>query len=81
MVGQVTVYGHVIVFGYVFGHVTRKVLRDHVIRHVMGHMMFSWDHVPVSQDHVGVSSSLLFGYNLALGRGWVDLVVSRMLPS
>jgi len=43
--------------------------------------MFSWDHVPVSQDHVGVSSSSLSGYNLALGRGWVDLVVSCMIPS
>ena len=52
-----------------------------MICHVMGHMMFSWDHVPVSQDHVGVSSSLLSGYSLALGLGWVDLGVSRMIPS
>ena len=73
------------------GHVVPKPVRDHVIRHVigsqghvlchvMGHMMFSWDHVPVSQDHVGVSSSSLSGYNSALGLGWVDLVVSRMIP-
>ena len=49
---HVTVYGHVIVFDHMFGYVTWKVLGDHVIRHVMGHMIFSWDHVPVSQDHV-----------------------------
>jgi len=77
----VTVYRHVIAFGHVFGHVTWKVLGDHVICHVMGHMISSWDHVPVSQDHVGVSSSLLSGYSLALGLGWVDLGVSRMIPS
>ena len=76
-----TVYGHVIVFGHVFGHVTWEVLGDHVIRHVMGHMMSSWDHVPVSQDYVGVSLSSLSGYSLALGPGWVDLEVSRMIPS
>ena len=74
-------YGHVIVFGHVFGHVTWEALGDHVICHVMGHMMFSWDHVPVSQDHMEVSSSLLSGYSLALGLGWVDLGVSRMIPS
>ena len=58
--------GHVIVFGHVFGHVTWEVLGDHV---------------PVSQDHVGVSSSSLSGYSLALGLGWVDLGVSRVIPS
>jgi len=79
--GHVTVSGHVIVFGHVFGHVTWEVLGDHVICHVMGHMMFSWDHVPVSQDHVGASSSLLSGCSLALGLGWVDLGVSRMIPT
>jgi len=70
-------YGHVIVVGHVFGHVTWEVLGDHV----MGHMMSSWDHVSVSQDHMGVSSSSLSGYSLALGLGWVDLGVSRMIPS
>jgi len=48
---------------------------------MMGHMISSWDHVPISQDHVGVSSSSLSGYSLALGLGWVDLGVSRMIPS
>jgi len=62
----VTVSGHVIVFGHVFGHVTWEVLGDHVICYVMGHMMFSW-------DHVGVSLSLLSGYSLALGLGWMGL--------
>jgi len=76
-----TVYRHVIVFGHVFGHVTWEILGGHVIRHVMGHMMFSWDHVPVSQDHMGVSLSSLSGYSLALGLGWVDLGVSCMIPS
>jgi len=70
-----------IVFGHVLGHVTWEVLRDHVICHVMDHMMSSWDHVLVSQGHMGVSSSLLFDYSLALGSGWVDLGVSRMIPS
>ena len=74
-------YGHVIVFGHVFGHVTRKVLGDHVIRHVIGHMMSSLDHVPVSQDHVGGSSSSQPGYNLALGAGRVDLGFSCVIPS
>ena len=74
-------YRHVIVFDHVFGHVTWKVLGDHVIRPVMGHMISPWDHVSVSQDHMGVSSSSLSGYSLALGLGWVDLGVSHMIPS
>jgi len=78
---HVIMCGHVIMSGHMFGHVTWKVLGDHVIHHMIGHLMFSWDHVPVSQDHMGVSSSSLSGYSLALGLGWVDFGVSHMIPS
>ena len=39
------------------------------------------DHMPISQDHVGESSSLQFGYNLALGLGQVDLGFLRVILS
>jgi len=48
---------------------------------MIGHMIGSQGHVPVSQNHVGKSSSLLFDYSLALGAGWVDLEVYRVIPS
>jgi len=55
-------FGHMIAFGHVFGHVTLKAQRDHVIHHMIGQVI-------ASQGHVEESSSLLSGYNLALGLG------------
>jgi len=63
--------------GHVIGHVVLKLVRDHVMRHVIG----SQGHVPVSPGYVEESSSSLFGYSWALGVGWVDLGVSRVIPS
>ena len=48
---------------------------------MVGHVTDSQGHVPVSQDHMGEFSSSLFGCNLALGSGWVDLGLSRVIPS
>ena len=59
------VYRHVIMFGHVIGHVVLMWVRDHV----MSHVLLSQGHVPVSPGHVEESSSLLFGYSLALGAG------------
>jgi len=67
-------FGHVIISSHMFGQVTSKVWRDHMIHHVV-------DQVIVSQGHVKESLSLLSGYNLALGPGWVDLGVSQVIPS
>jgi len=52
-------------------------VRDHVI----SHMLPSQGHMPVSQGHMEKSSSLLFGYSLALGADRVDLGVSHLIPS
>jgi len=52
-------------------------MRDHIIHHVSPFQ----DHMPISQDHVGESSSLQFGYNLALGLGQVDLGFLRVILS
>jgi len=66
-----------LVYSHVCGHVLLRLVRDHVIRH----MSLSQDHVPASQDHMGESSSLQLGCNLALGSGWVDLGLLRAIPS
>jgi len=52
-----------------------------MIRHMVGQVIASQGHMPASQGHVGESSFLLSGYNLALGPGWVDLGVSHVIPS
>ena len=61
--GHVTMSGHVIVLG----HVLLDVLRDHVMHHMIGQVIASQGHMPVSQGYMGKSSSLPFGYSLALG--------------
>jgi len=48
---------------------------------VLYHMSPFQDHVLVSQDHMGESSSSQFGCNLALGSGRVDLELSCVIPS
>ena len=66
-----------IVFGHVTGHMVPMQVRDHV----MSHVLLFQGHVPVSQDHVGESLSLLFGCSLALGVDLVDLGVLHSIPS
>ena len=64
-------------FGHVIGYVIQELVRDHVMSHVIP----SQGHVPISQGHMGEFLSSLFGCNLALGSGWVDLGLSRAIPS
>ena len=63
--------------GHMVGHVVLMRVRDHMV----SHMLSSQGHMPISQGHVGESSSLLFGYSLALGVDLVGLEVLHPIPS